>query len=89
MFMPEQHAAENMKRYPEMAAEYVRAEMKIQHTWKKAKSLQSVFNECMDIDDIDEDIRQENRQLSIFDEQKGKGDLKGEVYSGIDSIKPI
>lgn len=42
--------------------------MKIQHTWKKAKSLQSVFNECMDIDDIDEDIRQENRQLSIFDE---------------------
>ncbi len=26
------HAAENMKRYPEMAAEYVRAEMKIQHT---------------------------------------------------------
>ena len=68
MFMPERHAAENMKRYPEMAAEYVRAEMKIQHTWKKAKSLQSVFNECMDIDDIDEDIRQENRQLSIFDE---------------------
>lgn len=34
----------------------------------KAKSLQTVFNECMDIDDIDEDIRQENRQLSIFDE---------------------
>lgn len=75
MFMPERHAAENMKRYPEMAAEYVRAEMKIQHTWKKAKSLQSVFNECMDIDDVDGDIRQEFKQLSIFDEQKGQGNV--------------
>lgn len=55
------------KRSPEIAAEYVRAEMKIQHTWKKSKSLQSVFNECMDIDDIDEDIKLENRQLSLFD----------------------
>lgn len=75
MFMPERHAAENMKRYPEMAAEYVRAEMKIQHTWKKAKSLQSVFNECMDIDDVDGDIRQEFKQLRIFDEQKGQGNV--------------
>ena len=58
-----------MKRYPEIAAEYVRAEMKIQHTWKKAKSLQSVFNECMDIDDINSDIQQEFRQISIFDTQ--------------------
>ena len=75
MFMPERHAAENIKRYPEMAAEYVRAEMKIQHTWKKAKSLQSVFNECMDIDDVDGGKRQEFKQLSIFDEQKGQGNV--------------
>lgn len=58
-----------------MAAEYVRAEMKIQHTWKKAKSLQSVFNECMDIDDVDEDIQQEFRQMSLFDKsESGKGE---------------
>ena len=67
MFMPERHAAENMKRYPELAAEYIRAEMRIKHTWKKAKSLQGLFNECMDIDDIDEDIQQEFRQMSLFD----------------------
>ncbi len=66
MFMPERHAAENIRRYPEIAAGYVRAEMKIQHTWKKAKSLQSVFNECMDIDDIDGDMKQEYKQLSMY-----------------------
>lgn len=71
MFMPDSHAAENMKRYPEMAKKYVRAEIKIQHTWKKTRSLQSVFNKCMDIDDIDEDLLQEYRQMSLF-EKKGR-----------------
>lgn len=72
MFMPDRHAKENIRRYPETAAEYVRAEMNIHHTWKKAKSLQSVFNECMDIDNVDEDIRLEFRQMSIFDRQGGE-----------------
>lgn len=67
VLMPDRHASENIKRYPEIAAEYVRAEIKLQHTWKKAKSLQSLFNECMDIDDIDEDLLEEYRQMSLFD----------------------
>lgn len=29
----------------------------------------------MDIDDVDGDIRQEFKQLSIFDEQKGQGNV--------------
>ena len=65
--MPDRHASENIKRYPNIAAEYVRAEIKLKHTWKKAKSLQSLFNECMDIDDIDEDLLEEYRQISLFD----------------------
>lgn len=67
MFMPDRHAAENIKRYPGIAAEYVRAEIKLQHTWKKARSLQSLFNECLDIDDIDEDLQEEYRQMSLFE----------------------
>ena len=53
MFMPDKHAIENMKRYPDMALEYIRAERKIGHTWKNGKSLESVFCECMDIDDVE------------------------------------
>ncbi len=67
MFMPDRHAAENIKRYPEIAVEYVRAEIKLKHTWKKTKSLQSLFNECLDIDDIDEDLQEEYKQMSLFD----------------------
>lgn len=65
--MPDRHAAENIKRYPEIAEKYVRAEMKLQHTWKKSRSLQSVYNECMDIGDIDEDLLQEYRQVNLFE----------------------
>jgi len=65
--MPDRHAAENIKRYPDIAAQYVKAEMKLKHTWKKARSLQNLFNECLDIDDIDEDIREEYRQMSLFE----------------------
>lgn len=67
ILMPDRHAAENIKRYPEIAAEYVRAEMMLQHTWKKARSLQSVYNECLDIGDIEEDPLEDLRQMSIFD----------------------
>lgn len=67
MFMPNRHASENIKRYHEIAAEYVRAEIKLQHTWKKTRSLQSLFNECLDIDDIDEDLQEEYRQMNLFE----------------------
>ena len=67
VLMPDRHAAENIKRYSEIAAKYVRAEMQLKHTWKKAKSLQSLFNDCLDIDDIDEDLLEEYRQMSLFD----------------------
>ena len=66
MFISEKHASENIKRYPEIAAEYVRAEIKLQHTLKKTRSLQSLFNECLDIDNIDEDLQEECRQISLF-----------------------
>ena len=65
MFMPDKHAAENMKRYPEIAEKYVRAEIQIQHTWKIKKSLQSVFNECMDIDDVSDDLKEDDHQITI------------------------
>lgn len=67
MFMPDRHASENIKWYPEIAAKYVRAEIKLQHTWKKARSLQSLFNNCLDIDDIDEDLLEKYKQMSLFD----------------------
>ena len=72
MLMPDRHAAENMKRYPEIADKWIRAEMQINHTWKNGKSLQSIFNECMDIDDIDADLRLDYRFQTIFDVM-GKG----------------
>lgn len=67
VLMPDRHAAENIKRYPEIAAAYVRAEMQINHRWKQAKSLQSVYNECLDIGDIDEDLLEDFRQMSLFE----------------------
>lgn len=33
----------------------------------KKMQFKSIFNDCMDIDDVDEDIRQEFRQISLFD----------------------
>lgn len=67
MFMPDRHASENMKRYPEIAEKWVRAELEIGHRWKKNKSLQAVYNECMDMDDIDEELLQEYRQISLLE----------------------
>ena len=54
VFMSDKHAIENMKRYPDKMKQYVDAEIKISHTWKKNKSLQNLWNQCMDIDDITE-----------------------------------
>lgn len=67
MLMPDRHAAENMKRYPDIAAKWVRAELKVSHTWKNGKSLQSIYNECMDIDDIEEDILLNYRAQTVFE----------------------
>lgn len=67
MLMPDRHAAENMKRYPDIAEKWVRAELKLNHTWKNGKSLQSIFNGCMDIDDIDEDILLDYRAQTVFE----------------------
>ena len=69
MFMPDRHAIENIKRYPDIAEQYVRAEMKIAHTWKNGRGLQELFNECLDIDDISEDLilKEENHQMTFED----------------------
>lgn len=76
MFMPDRNAIENIKRYPEIAEKYVRAEMKIAHTWKNGKSFQELFNSCLDIDDISEDLimKEENHQMCFEDlmEKEGK-----------------
>lgn len=52
VFMNDQHTIENMKRYPQEALKYIEAERQIGHTWKNGKSLESVFTQCLDIDDI-------------------------------------
>lgn len=67
VLMPDRHAAENIKRYPEIAAAYVRVEMQLNHRWKQASSLQSIYNECLDIGDIDEDLLEDFRQMSLFE----------------------
>ena len=60
MFMSDQHALENIKRYPEQMAKVVKAEMSIGHTWKNKKSLEELFNQCYDIDDyIDEEFEKD------------------------------
>ena len=56
MFMPDAHAMENMKRHPEQIRPYVEAEIKIAHTWKKGKSLKELWDQCWDIDDVEEPI---------------------------------
>lgn len=74
MFMNDQHAAANMKKYPEMALEYIKAERKIQHTWKNGKSLESLFCECMDIDDIEGMMDNEERLQGMGQCDEGLGD---------------
>lgn len=54
MFMSDKHAVENMKRYPEQIAPYIQAEIKLAHTWKKNKGLAELWEQCKDIDDVEE-----------------------------------
>ena len=53
MFM-NRHAIENMKRYPEQIKPYIKAEIKLAHTWKKNKGLSELWEQCKDIDDVEE-----------------------------------
>jgi 3'-phosphoadenosine 5'-phosphosulfate sulfotransferase (PAPS reductase)/FAD synthetase len=53
VLMPDRYCAENIKRYPEIFKQFVEAEKTINHTLKNKKSLESMFEQCMDIDDID------------------------------------
>lgn len=56
MFMSDRHAIENMKRYPEQIQPFIQAEIKLAHTWKKGKSLEQLWEQCQDIDDIEESV---------------------------------
>lgn len=55
MFMSDKHAVENIKRYPGQLKGFVNAEIKIGHRWKNKKSLEELYNDCFDIDDVFED----------------------------------
>ena len=55
MFMSDRHAVENMKRYSEQIQPFIQAEIKLSHTWKKGKSLETLWEQCQDIDDVELD----------------------------------
>lgn len=60
MFMPDAHAIENMRRYPEQIKPFVDAEIKLCHTWKNKKSLGQLWEQCQDIDDVGTDSLNEH-----------------------------
>lgn len=53
--MSDQHAVENMKRYPDKIKPFIQAEIKLSHTWKKGKGLEQLWEQCQDIDDVEEE----------------------------------
>lgn len=53
VMMPDKHALENIKRHPEYLKPWLEAEIKLAHTWKHKTSLQDLFDQCLDIDDIE------------------------------------
>lgn len=56
MFMKENHAIENMRRYPDQMKKFVDAEIKLGHTWRKNKGLEEIYQQCLDIDDVEEQL---------------------------------
>ena len=52
-FMSDRHAIENIKRYPEQIQPFIQAEIRLSHTWKKGKSLEELWEQCRDIDDVE------------------------------------
>ena len=63
MFIPDAHAIENMRRYPEQIKPFVDAEIKLCHTWKNKKSLGQLWEQCQDIDDVEAVAEQINEDL--------------------------
>lgn len=57
MFMSDAHTKENFKRYPEQLKQFVVAEIKLGHTWKKGRRLEDLQEGCLDIDDTWGQIR--------------------------------
>ena len=55
MFMNDRHAIENMKRYPDQIQPFIQAEIRLAHTWKKGRSLEQLWDQCHDIDDVEQD----------------------------------
>ena len=69
MFMSDRHAIENMKRYPDQIWPFIQAEIKLSHTWKKRKGLEELWEQCHDIDDVEDksDSGRDYRQISFDD----------------------
>lgn len=64
MFMGDRHAVENMKRYPDQIWPFVQAEIRLAHTWKSKKSLEELWSQCQDLDDV---------EVSVYEEDDNKG----------------
>ena len=74
MFMSNEHAIENMKRYPEKIKPFIEAEIKLSHTWKKEVGLQELWNQCLDIDDIIEEKEKGIKEKETTETNPKKGD---------------
>ena len=51
--MSDRHTIENMERYPDQIRPFIQAEIRLSHTWKKGKSLEELWEQCRDIDDVE------------------------------------
>lgn len=54
IFAKNEQVMENMKRHPEAMRKWVDAEAKLGFTWKQKTSLQELWDQCFDIDDVTE-----------------------------------
>lgn len=52
IFAKNEQVMENMKRHPEQMKKWVDAEIKLGFTWKQKTSLQELWEQCFDIDDV-------------------------------------
>lgn len=53
VFAKDDQVAENIVRYPELIREYVLAEQKLGHTWKHRRALADLYEECLDVSDLE------------------------------------
>lgn len=56
ILMPDRFCLENIRRHPEIIKPYLDAEIKLAHTWKYKTSLQDLFEQCQDTDDVYERV---------------------------------